>query len=186
MEFKKLEIEGVYEIFLKSIEDERGFFMRTYDSKIFKRYKIDRQWVNQNHSKSIRPGTIRGLHLQLPPFSEAKLVRCIVGEIIDVFVDLRLGSNTFGRWGKSLLSDKNRKMIFLPEGFAHGFCSISETSEIVYQVSNFYSKKHEIGLAWNDKDVGIKWPELDFTISEKDRKNLTLKDFKKNYGGINI
>ena len=108
MEIKELEIKGVFEIYLKPLEDQRGYFMRTYDSSIFKKLNIDNNWVQDNHTKSISAGIIRGLHLQLPPFTEGKLIRCIRGEIVDVFVDLRLGSSSFGKWGKIHLSEENK------------------------------------------------------------------------------
>tara|TARA_Y100000588_G_C14266634_1_gene930211 strand:+ start:761 stop:1321 length:561 start_codon:yes stop_codon:yes gene_type:complete len=186
MEIRELAIKGVFEISLEPIEDKRGFFMRTYDSNIFEKFNIDSHWVQHNHSKSISAGIIRGLHLQLPPFSEAKLVRCINGKIMDVFVDLRLGSSSFGKWGKIELSEKNKKIVYIPQGFAHGFCTISDISEIVYQVNNYYSEKHEVGLLWNDPDISIEWPEYDHIISEKDKKNITFKEFIKNYNGIKI
>jgi dTDP-4-dehydrorhamnose 3,5-epimerase len=186
MEIRELDIKGVFEIFLKPIEDERGFFMRTFDSSIFERFKINKNWVQHNHSKSIYSGVIRGLHLQLPPFSEAKLVQCIKGEILDVFVDLRLDSISFGKWDKIVLSEKNKKVLFIPEGFAHGFCTLSDFTEVTYKVNNYYSKMHEVGLLWNDPDIGIDWPDYKYTISEKDKENITLKNFIKNYNGIKI
>jgi dTDP-4-dehydrorhamnose 3,5-epimerase len=162
----------------------RGFFMRTYDVDIFRRAGLDRDWVQENHSRSEQKGIIRGLHLQLPPYSETKLVRCVVGRVLDVFVDLRKDSGTFGQWGSIELSAENKKMAFIPRGFAHGFCSLSGISEVVYKVDNFYSPEHEVGLIWNDPDIGIDWPFENPILSEKDQKNMGFKEFVGKYGGI--
>ncbi len=186
MEFKGLKLKGVFEITLKSNKDERGFFMRTFDDKIFADSGIDRNWVQENHSKSFQKGIIRGLHFQLPPFTETKLVRCIRGAVLDVFVDLRYRSETFGKFGSIELSETNKKMIFIPRGFAHGFCSLTEESEILYKVDNYYSKEKELGLIWNDPDIKIKWPVKNPTLSDKDKSNLTFRQFITDYQGITL
>jgi len=186
MEIKKRKLNGTFEITLKPIEDNRGFFMRIYDHDIFYKYGINQKWIQENHSRSNRAGIIRGLHLQLPPFSEAKLVRCIRGKIWDVFVDLRYGSESFGHSDWIELSEYNNKMIFIPRGFAHGFCTLTEESEVIYKVDNYYSKENEIGIIWNDEELNIKWP-IDFpTLSDKDRNNITFKEFRDKYKGIRI
>ncbi len=174
MEFHELEIAGLFEIILKPHVDERGFFMRAYDIEEFKKHGLNREWVQENHSRSERKGIIRGLHFQVEPFSETKLVRCVRGEIFDVVVDLRKGSRTFGKWHGINLSEENKKMFFIPRGLAHGFCTITEISEVVYKVDNFYSPEHERGLLWNDPDIAIDWPVTNPILSAKDHNNLTL------------
>jgi len=170
MEFKELGIDGLF-------VDERGFFMRAYDIDEFRKHGLQREWVQENHSRSERKGIIRGLHFQVEPYSETKLVRCIRGEIFDVAVDLRKGSKTFGKWHGVFLSEENKKMFFIPRGFAHGFCTLTDISEVVYKIDNFYSPEHERGLHWNDPDLNIDWPVNDPILSAKDQKNMTLKDF---------
>ena len=177
MEFKDLAIDGLFEINLKPYVDARGFFMRTFDNNEFKNNELQRDWVQENHSRSEKKGIIRGLHFQVEPYSETKLVRCIRGEIFDVVVDLRKGSKTFGKWHGVFLSEENKKMIFIPRGFAHGFCTLTDISEVVYKVDNFYSPEHERGLLWNDPDIAIEWPVTNPILSIKDQKNMTFKSF---------
>lgn len=186
MEVKEREFKGVFEINLSPHVDDRGFFMRTYDINLLSEQGIHRAWVHENHSKSEKKGIIRGLHFQMPPFSETKLIRCIRGKIFDVFVDLRKGSKTFGKWGSLELSEENKKMILIPRGFAHGFCTLTYVSEIVYKVDSIYSREYEKGLIWNDPDINISWPLESPILSEKDKKNLTLKEFIKEYNSINV
>jgi dTDP-4-dehydrorhamnose 3,5-epimerase len=177
MEVRERKLKGVFEITLRPHMDNRGFFMRTFDETIFKEKSLDRKWVQENHSKSEEKGIIRGLHFQLPPFSETKLVRCINGGVLDVFVDLRKGSETFGQWDSIELTAENKKMIFIPRGFAHGFCTLTDVSEVVYKVDNYYSQQNERGLIWNDERVGVKWPTKNPILSEKDENNMSLEQF---------
>ena len=186
MEIKEFSIKGVYEISLNPHIDDRGFFMRTYDSAIFGKSGLQKEWVQENHSHSNSKGIIRGLHLQLPPFAETKLVRCIRGSVIDVFVDLRLGSETFGEWGKVELSAENKTMVYIPRGFAHGFCTMTERSEVLYKVDNFYSKDHELGIQWDDVNLKIAWPVKEPILSDKDRNNLSFDEFCAVYKGIEV
>lgn len=186
MEIKERKLKGVFEITLNPIKDERGFFMRTYDEQLFAKEGLNLKWMQENHSRTEKKDTIRGLHFQLPPFSETKLVRCIKGAILDVFVDLRENSNSFGQWDAIELSEENKKMIFIPRGFAHGFCTITEISEVVYKVDNVYSKQHELGLIWNDEDLKINWPTQKPTLSEKDNLNLTLKEFINKHNAVKL
>lgn len=186
MEINERSLKGVYEIQLAPKEDARGFFMRTYDMNLFANLGIHQDWVQENHSYSKYKGTIRGLHFQFPPFSETKLIRCIHGTILDVFVDLRSGSETFGKWDSIELSAENRKSIFIPRGFAHGFCSLTDDCEILYKVDNFYSSESESGLLWNDPAIGINWPVKNPTISEKDKNNLTLSQFIMTHNALKI
>jgi dTDP-4-dehydrorhamnose 3,5-epimerase len=186
MEIRELSIRGTYEIALKPYKDDRGFFMRTYDDKIFGEAGLNFNWVQENHSSSITKGVLRGLHFQLPPFSETKLVRCVRGRVLDVFVDLRKDSDTFGNWDGVELSEDNNKAVLIPRGFAHGFCTMESNSVVLYKVDNYYSPAHELGLLWNDPQLNIKWPEILPTLSEKDKKNLTLKEFVKQFNSIEV
>lgn len=186
MEIKKRKLDGVYEIALAPILDNRGFFMRAFDAGLFERAGLDRPWIQENHSRSEQRGIIRGLHFQFPPFSETKLVRCIRGAILDVFVDLRLDSPTFGEWDSIELSEENKRMIFIPRGFAHGFCTLTSESEVLYKVDNTYDKEHEGGLLWNDPDLGIDWPVEKPVLSAKDEKNPTLKEFIRQHTALKI
>jgi dTDP-4-dehydrorhamnose 3,5-epimerase len=176
MEIKELEIKGVFEILLNPRFDERGFFMRSWDQDIFRQYGLDKVWVQENHSRSERKYIIRGLHFQTGPFSETKLVRCIRGKIYDVAVDLRKESPTLGKWEGIVLSEENKKMFYIPSGFAHGFCTLSDISEVVYKVDNFYSPESERGILWNDPDLDISWPTNSPYLSEKDSKNMNFRD----------
>lgn len=186
MEIKERKLNGTFEINLKPHQDSRGFFMRTFDDNIFKEIGLDRKWVQENHSRSEEKGIIRGLHFQLPPFTETKLVRCIRGAVLDVFVDLRKDSKTFGQWDSIKLSEENKTMIFIPRGFAHGFCTLTEISEILYKVDNYYNGSLESGLIWNDKDLNINWPIEKPILSKKDSNNQTLNKFINVHQSINI
>lgn len=186
MEIKELRLKDVFEITLNPRVDDRGFFMRTYDTKIFDGAGINKNWVQENHSKTIKKGTIRGLHFQLPPFAETKLIRCIKGEILDVFVDLRKNSETFGQWDSIILSENNFNMVLVPRGFAHGFCTLTDHCEVVYKVDNFYSPEYERGLLWNDKQLNIQWPLENPILSDKDKKNMAFNDFINQYNSVEI
>jgi dTDP-4-dehydrorhamnose 3,5-epimerase len=181
MEITERKLKGVFEIQLKPIGDHRGFFMRTFDLNIFNQQGLNKIWVQENHSRSTQKGIIRGLHFQLPPFTETKMVRCTRGAVLDVFVDLRKDSPTFGQWDAIELTEENKKMVFIPRGFAHGFCTLTEESEVQYKVDNYYSPENERGLLWNDSDIGIDWPAKNPVLSEKDKKNLTLQVFVENH-----
>jgi dTDP-4-dehydrorhamnose 3,5-epimerase len=186
MEFVESRLKGVYFVKLKPFEDERGFFMRTYDDNLFEQMNIHKVWRQENHSRSNQKGILRGLHFQLPPYSETKLVRCIHGEVLDVFVDLRDGSPTFGQYDSVLLSAENKTQVLIPRGFAHGFLTLSDVSEVVYKVDNYYNKDNERGLIWNDKDLGINWPISNPMLSEKDKLNLTFQEFKSTLNSIKV
>lgn len=177
MEIKERKLKGVFEITLSPHKDARGFFMRTFDEELFSKHGINYNWKQENHSYSNRKGIIRGLHFQMPPFRETKFVRCITGAVCDVFVDLREGSPTFGMWDSIELSAENRKMVVVPRGFAHGFCTLTEESEVLYKVDNYYSPQHEKGIIWNDPDLAIEWPVTEPILSEKDMNNITLKQY---------
>jgi dTDP-4-dehydrorhamnose 3,5-epimerase len=180
MKIRELDLRGIKEITLAPAYDSRGYFMRTYDSEIFTAYGIDCVWVQENHSFSERKNTVRGLHMQLNQFSEAKLVRCIRGSIFDVAVDLRRESEDFGKWIGMELSEHNMKALFIPRGFAHGYCTLTEVTEVLYKVDNFYNPSMEYGIIWNDNDLNINWPLTgDPIVSDKDSKNNSFKMFLK-------
>jgi len=185
MLIKERRIKGVFEIQLDPHEDKRGFFMRVYDDTIFKKYKIHRNWVQENHSLSVEKGVIRGMHFQFSPHSETKLVRVVRGEIYDAFVDLRKDSPTFGQWDSIVFSADNKKMIYIPRGFAHGFCTLTKNCEVVYKVDNYYAPDSEGGIKWNDQDLNIDWPIKDKPIiSDKDANAKSFKVFVDKYGGF--
>ena len=186
MEFEERKLIGVMEITPNPHLDERGFFMRTYDENIFQSNFSRHQWVQENHSRSEKKGIIRGLHFQHPPHSETKLIRCIRGAVLDVFVDLRFESETFGMWDSIYLSEDNKKMVLIPRGFAHGFCTLTDISEVVYKVDNYYSPDHEEGIIWNDQSLKIDWGVTNPTLSSKDQMNLTLKEFVKKYQSLKV
>jgi len=180
-EFVKLEIEGLVLIRPKVYYDERGFFMETYTKKDFEAYGIRDEFVQDNHSWSIK-NTLRGLHFQKEPYAQSKLVRCISGEILDVAVDIRKNSRTFGRHVMIKLSSENKEMLYIPEGFAHGFLVLSDYAEVLYKVNRFYSRDHDSGIIWNDEDLGINWPVKTPILSQKDRSLPKFKEIKKEMG----
>ena len=186
MKIEKLKLNDSYQVILNPRYDARGFFMRAFDDKIFAAAGLKFEWVQENHSRSERNDIIRGLHFQLPPYSETKLVRCIKGAIMDVFVDLRYNSETFGQWDMVELSESNKKMVLVPKGFAHGFCTITGESEILYKVDNYYMPEFERGLLWNDADLNIQWPVSKPFISPKDSKNMSFKAFVNEFGGLHL
>ncbi len=187
MLFKERKLKGAYEIQLEPKEDNRGFFMRAYDEHIFHEHGLHRDWVQENHSLSVYKGTVRGFHFQFPPAAETKLVRVISGEIFDVFVDLRKGSPTFGQWDSIILSPQNKKLLYIPRGFAHGMCTLMDNSTMLYKVDNYFTPEKEGNIQWNDPDLRVPWPVTGTPIiSEKDSKAKSFKDFVKTYGGIEL
>jgi dTDP-4-dehydrorhamnose 3,5-epimerase len=174
MIFQQTDLKGAYLIDLVLREDERGFFSRYFCEREFIEYGLNTKWVQINNSLSKAAGTLRGLHVQRPPDAEVKLVRCISGSVWDVIVDLRVSSETYGKWFGAILSSANRTMMYVPEGFAHGFVSIEDHSEIIYLVSNYYNPDAELTLAWDDPTVRIDWPVCPKVISEKDKQGMQL------------
>jgi len=184
MVFEKLKIEGLVVIKPDVFGDDRGFFLESYNQKKFADGGIRVKFVQDNHSRS-RRGVLRGLHFQKAPFAQDKLVRVTRGRVFDVAVDLRPDSSTFGQWEAVVLSEENKKMFFIPQGFAHGFLSLSEVVDFQYKVSNFYSKESEGGIIWNDPQVGIKWPlQKGIILSERDEKWPRLADIKDQFKEI--
>jgi len=163
----------------KVFEDKRGFFLETYKESDFKKFGIKEKFVQENHSMS-RKGVLRGLHFQCPPFAQGKLIRVIKGEIFDVAVDIRKKSKTYGKWLGIVLSEKNKKMLYIPSGFAHGFCVLSDFGEVIYKCTKPYSPDYERGIIWNDKDININWPIKKPILSDKDSKWPPLNKLIKN------
>lgn len=180
-EFKKMEVDGVVLVTPKVFEDERGFFLEGYKKTDFVNNGIDVDFNQDNHSKSSF-GVLRGLHYQTSPKMQAKLVRCIRGKIFDVAVDIRKNSPHFGKWCGAILSEENKQMLYIPEGFAHGFLTLSDTAELLYKATGEYSPQNDRGVLWNDPDIGIDWTKygLNFepTLSAKDKIQPRLKDIK--------
>ena len=160
-------------------EDDRGFFMETFHSEKYAEIGIPRPFLQDNHSHS-RHGTLRGFHYQLKN-PQGKLVYVVRGEIFDVAVDIRRGSPSFGRWTGDLLSEKNRRQMYIPEGFAHGFCVLSKTADVIYKCTDLYAPGDEYGVFWADDTMGIIWPIENPILSEKDLKNPMLADIEDVY-----
>ncbi len=158
--------------------DHRGFFSETYNRQLFREHGIDCEFVQDNHSHSGKVGVVRALHFQIPPRAQDKLVRCVRGTILDVAVDIRHGSPTFGRWVAAELSATNWRQMLVPKGFAHGFVTLEPDSEVCYKVSDYYSPEHERGLRFDDPGLTIDWRigPAEATLAERDRRHPTLAD----------
>jgi dTDP-4-dehydrorhamnose 3,5-epimerase len=169
MKFLETKVAGVFEIEPEQLRDDRGFFARTWCRKEFLSHGLNPNLVQCSISFNTRRGTLRGMHFQLAPHEEAKLIRCTRGAIFDVAVDLRPQSPTFKNWTAALLTDENRKMLFVPEGCAHGFLTLNDECEVLYQISEFHSPESARGVRWDDPAFQIQWPEKVQVISERDR-----------------
>ena len=185
IEIKKIEtgIKDLVIIEPRIFEDSRGFFMESYNYNTFKELGIDNVFVQDNISKSSK-GVLRGLHFQKGEYAQAKLVYVLRGAVLDITVDLRETSETFGKYVVVELNDKNKRMLFIPRGFAHGFLTLEDDTEFIYKCDNFYNPKSEVGIIWNDTDLNIDWnldkyniKEEELIISEKDKKNITFKGY---------
>ena len=179
------EIKDLVIIEPKIFEDSRGFFMESYNYNTFKELGIENIFVQDNHSKSSK-GVLRGLHFQKGDSAQAKLVRVLKGSVLDIAIDLREDSETFGKYVAVELNEKNKRMFFIPRGFAHGFLTLEDNTEFFYKCDNFYNPKSEGGLIWNDIDLNIDWnldkyniKEEELIISEKDKKNITFKEYRR-------
>ncbi len=195
MEIIKTNIEGVVIIEPRVFGDERGYFFESFNAREFSEKVCSTEFVQDNESMS-RYGVLRGLHYQLPPFAQSKLVRVVKGRVLDVAADIRKGSPTFGRYAAAELSADNRRQLFIPRGVAHGFVVLSGEAVFQYKCDNFYMPEYEGGIAWNDPDLGIDWriPEADIILSGKDVRLPLLKeaevfDYSKDYyvgGGVSL
>lgn len=173
--FITTEFEGVIIIEPEAFSDTRGFFLETYRKSDFRRQGINTEFMQDNHSFS-QKGVLRGLHYQIHPYAQAKLVYAVYGSIFDVAVDIRKTSPAFGKWTSVRLSAENHRMLYIPEGFAHGFLCLSSVAQVIYKCSTEYSPGHEAGIRWNDPDLAINWPTAEPVLSEKDSNNPWFKE----------
>ena len=173
--FQRLTISDVILIKTGSFEDKRGFFFEIFKESDFIKNGIDTKFVQDNFSHSIK-GVLRGLHYQTAPKAQAKLVSVLRGEIYDVAVDIRKDSPTYGKWVGEILSENNHNLLYIPEGFAHGFCVLSKEADVLYKVNKEYSPEHEKGILWNDPELNISWPINNPIVNEKDSKLTLLKN----------
>lgn len=182
MPFIDTPIPGLFVFEPKVFEDARGYFFESFNAAVFSEKGINVNFVQDNQSKSTY-GILRGLHYQLDPFAQAKLVRVISGEVLDVAVDVRKGSPTFGQHFGIILSAENKKQLYIPRGFAHGFVVLSETAEFFYKCDNFYSKEHDAGIFYNDETLNIDWKinPADIKVSEKDANLPTFPNALNNF-----
>jgi dTDP-4-dehydrorhamnose 3,5-epimerase len=170
MIFNEIQLKGAFLIELERLEDERGFFARSWCKREFEQHGLRSELVQGNISFNRARGTLRGMHHQSAPYEEIKLVRCTKGAIYDVIIDLRPDSQTFREWFSTELTEDNRKMLYIPEGFAHGFLTLEDNTEVFYQMSDYYAPGHAKGVRWNDPAFNIIWPIDVNVISEKDEK----------------
>lgn len=176
MDFAELELPGLIHVVPKRVADARGYFSETFREDAFCARVADVRFVQENQSLSVEAGTVRGLHFQVAPFAQGKLVRCLAGSLYDVAVDLRTGSPAFGKWTGVTISAEVGNQLWIPAGFAHGFCSLETNTVISYKVTAYYSAPHDRGVAWDDPQLDVKWPKIarPATLSEKDRAQPIL------------
>jgi dTDP-4-dehydrorhamnose 3,5-epimerase len=172
-------LAGVRIIEPRVFKDRRGFFFESYNDRTYAEHGITDRWVQDNHSRSVR-GTLRGLHYQAAP-GQAKLVRVVVGEVYDVAVDVRFGSPTFGKHVGVILSAENHRQLYIPVGFAHGFCVLSESADFLYKVTSYYAPQDERGVRWDDPDLAIPWPIEDPVLSDRDLALPLLQEIPQDY-----
>jgi len=173
--FESLSIPDVILIEPTVHKDERGFLMESYKFSEFAAFGINERFIQDNYSKSVH-GVLRGLHYQKIPKAQGKLVQALQGEIFDVAVDIRKGSPTYTRWVSVTLSDENKRILYIPAGFAHGICVTSKTAEVLYKITEEYSPKEDAGIAWDDPEIGIQWPIKNPILSHKDTIHPLIKD----------
>ena len=178
MIFEKTELDGVYTIKIEKVEDERGFFARTWDKEKFQKHNLDSNIVQCNISFNRKKGTLRGMHYQTNPYEETKLVHCTKGKIYDVIIDLRQNSSTFEKWQGIEIGGDDHIMLYIPKGIAHGFQTLEDNTEIFYQMSQFYMPEYARGIKWNDDYFKIDWPIESPTVSEKDSSYSLYKSNK--------
>lgn len=174
-------LEGIYIVEPDVHGDSRGFFMESYSRAKFIELGIKHEFIQDNHSLSVETGVLRGLHYQLNPKAQTKLVRVASGAIYDVAVDIRKDSPTFGQWVGVILSEANKRQLLVPQGFAHGFCTIVPNTQVLYKVDEYYSPEHDRGILWSDPAIGIDWPTSNPILSDKDQKHPLLKDAEINF-----
>jgi dTDP-4-dehydrorhamnose 3,5-epimerase len=169
-------LDGVVLVEPQVFGDDRGFFVETFSRDAWREMGVDAEFVQHNHSRSVQ-GTLRGIHFQTEP-GQAKLVRCVRGEILDVAVDLRRGSPTYGQWEGHVLSDANHHQLYVPVGFGHGFAVLSDVADVAYQVSSYYVAETESGIAWDDPDVGVDWRVPEPLLSDRDKQAPRLAEVR--------
>ncbi|WP_375104157.1 dTDP-4-dehydrorhamnose 3,5-epimerase [Paenibacillus sp. RS8] len=161
--------------------DNRGFFMESYNEEIMHKLGVNYQFIQDNQSLSAEVGVLRGLHYQLNPKAQTKLIRVLTGAIYDVIVDIRRNSPTFGQWVGVILSEYNKRQLLVPKGFAHGFCTLVPNTQVLYKVDEYYSPENDRGILWNDPVLGIDWPTSSPVLSDKDQRHPLLKDAELNF-----
>jgi dTDP-4-dehydrorhamnose 3,5-epimerase len=176
MQIETTALPGVVIITPRVFRDPRGFFLESYNAEAWRKEGITTPFVQDNHSRSTC-GTLRGLHFQLPPAAQVKVLRVVRGAVWDVVVDIRVGSPTFGRWIGVELTADNFRQVYVPVGFAHGFCVLSDEADILYKTSEVYSPAHERGIAWNDPQIAVSWPVANPLLSDRDRRAGSLADY---------
>lgn len=176
MKITKTKLEGVVIIEPDVFGDNRGFFMESWNKKTMSELGLDYDFVQDNHSKSTVKGTLRGIHFQKGDKAQAKLVRCVKGAVLDIAVDLRKNSPTFKQWVKVELSAENKKQLLIPRGFGHGFVTLTDDVEFLYKADNYYAPEAEVGVRWDDPDIGVVWNIQNPILSEKDKINPFLED----------
>jgi len=181
MEFAKTVLKDAWLIKPKVFKDKRGFFLESFSQKEFEKKGIEINFVQDNHSLSVKKGVLRGLHFQRPPFAQTKLVRVTKGSVYDVIVDLRKNSPTYGKWKGFELSAKNFLMLLVPKGFAHGFVTLEDNTEFIYKCDEFYHPEADSGIIWNDPTLNIDWPVKNPLLSEKDAKLKFFKDINMSF-----
>jgi dTDP-4-dehydrorhamnose 3,5-epimerase len=183
MKYCETPLKGAYTIELEPYQDNRGLFARTFCKKEFQKIGHNKEFVQFNHSATIQKGTIRGMHYQVPPGAEIKLIRCIRGKVYDAIIDIRYQSPTFLKYFAIELDEENMKMIYVPEGFAHGFQTLENNTQLIYHHTQFYNPGHERGIRYNDPAIDIKWPLEPVNITEKDSSYPLIDN---NFKGIKI
>jgi dTDP-4-dehydrorhamnose 3,5-epimerase len=180
MNVKETLFQGVYILEPTVFKDTRGFFTESYNKRSLEEAGVDIDFIQDNHSFSKNAGVLRGLHYQLNPKAQTKLVRVCTGAIFDVIVDTRTNSNTFGQWISVILSEENKCQVLIPKGFAHGFCTLVPNTHVIYKVDEYYDREQDRGILWNDPDIGIDWPVSNPILSDKDSKLPLLKNMEWN------
>ncbi|MDQ3144940.1 MAG: dTDP-4-dehydrorhamnose 3,5-epimerase [Pseudomonadota bacterium] len=183
MEFRTFDLGGPIEVVPRKIEDERGYFSEVFREAAFSEHAGPAQFVQDNQSLSVRAGTIRGIHFQSYPAAQGKLVRCLAGKVFDVAVDLRRDSPSYGRWIAVTLTPEANNQLWIPVGFGHGFCTLEPDSVISYRVTSYYSPENDKGVAWDDPDIAVEWPEVanPGTLSAKDRGQPSLAELPRHF-----
>lgn len=181
MKFTPLQLKGVGLLEPIVYSDNRGFFMESYNEDLFKQNSINYNFIQDNHSLSAEPGVLRGLHYQLNPKAQTKLIRVLTGAIYDVVIDVRKSSPTFGQWVGVILSEHNHRQLLIPKGFAHGFCTLVPNTQVLYKVDEYYSPEHDRGILWNDPALSIDWPTSSPILSDKDQLHPLLQDAELNF-----